>query len=85
MKLTWTAPVTSWKAAIRREAGSRGSNLILTRRAAGSLIADGYDAGGQPVKEFSLHGSSFKKVNGHWRLERWRFETMKNLAYGIEI
>ncbi len=34
------------------------------------LIADGSDAAGRPVKEFSLHGSSFKKVNGRWRLEK---------------
>jgi hypothetical protein len=34
------------------------------------LMADAYDAAGRKVKEFSLHGSSFKKVNGHWRLEK---------------
>jgi hypothetical protein len=33
------------------------------------LVAQGFDARDRKVKEFSLHGSSFKKVNGHWRLE----------------
>ena len=33
------------------------------------IVAEAYDASGREVKEFSLHGSSFKKVNGHWRLE----------------
>jgi hypothetical protein len=36
----------------------------------GLLLADAYDKDGHIVKEFSLHGSSFKKVNGHWRLEK---------------
>jgi hypothetical protein len=34
------------------------------------LIAEAYDAADSKVKEFSLGGSSFKKVNGHWRLEK---------------
>jgi hypothetical protein len=33
------------------------------------IVAEAYDASGRQVKEFSLHGSSFKKVNGRWRLE----------------
>jgi len=36
----------------------------------GILIAEAYDAQGKLVKEFSLHGSSFKKVNGRWQLEK---------------
>jgi hypothetical protein len=42
------------------------------------LVAEAYDAGHQEVKEFSLHGSSFKKVNGHWRLEKMQIRDLKN-------
>jgi hypothetical protein len=40
------------------------------KESGGLLIAEAYDAEGNVVKEFSLHGSSFKKVNGRWRLEK---------------
>ncbi|HEY3861083.1 MAG TPA: outer membrane lipoprotein-sorting protein [Verrucomicrobiae bacterium] len=33
------------------------------------IMAAAYDAAGHKVKQFSLHGSSFKRVHGHWRLE----------------
>jgi hypothetical protein len=42
----------------------------IDKESNGLLIADAYDAADRLVKEFSLHGSSFKKVNGHWRLEK---------------
>jgi hypothetical protein len=42
----------------------------IDKETSGLLIAEAYDAGDHLVKEFSLHGSSFKKVNGHWRLEK---------------
>jgi hypothetical protein len=42
------------------------------------LIAEGFDAQGHLIKEFSLHGSSFKKVNGHWRLEKMDIRSPKN-------
>jgi hypothetical protein len=42
----------------------------IDQKTGGLLVATGYDAAGQVVKEFSLSGSSFKKVNGHWRLEK---------------
>jgi hypothetical protein len=41
----------------------------IDKESNGVLIADGFDPQEHLVKEFSLHGSSFKKVNGHWRLE----------------
>jgi hypothetical protein len=41
------------------------------------LIAVGYDAQGHAVKEYSLHGSSFKKVNGRWRLEKMDIRNKK--------
>jgi hypothetical protein len=42
------------------------------------LVAEAYDAADHKVKEFSLHGSSFKKVNGHWRLENMEIRDVKN-------
>jgi len=42
----------------------------IDKESNGVLIADGYDATEHLVKHFSLHGSSFKKVNGHYRLEK---------------
>jgi hypothetical protein len=41
------------------------------------LIADAFDAAGHTVKEFSLHGSSFKKVNGQWHLQKMEIRTRK--------
>ena len=37
---------------------------------AGILIAEAYAPNGKQVKEFSLSGSSFKKVKGQWHLEK---------------
>jgi hypothetical protein len=42
----------------------------IDKESNGVLIADGYDATERLVKHFSLHGSSSKKVNGHYRLEK---------------
>jgi hypothetical protein len=42
----------------------------IDEQTGGLLVADAYDSAGRMVKEFSLHGSSFKKVNGQWRLEK---------------
>ena len=42
----------------------------IDKESNGLLIAEGFDDTEHLVKEFSLHGSSFKKVNGHWRLEK---------------
>lgn len=41
------------------------------------LIVDGYDARGRVVKEFSLHGSSFKRVNGHQQLRKMEIYNKK--------
>ena len=41
------------------------------------LIADAYDAQGHVVKEYSLHGSSFKKVNGRWQVEKMEIRNKK--------
>jgi hypothetical protein len=50
----------------------------IDKESNGLLIAEGYDAQGHLVKEFSLHGSSFKKVNGHWRLEKIGIRNVRN-------
>jgi hypothetical protein len=50
----------------------------IDQETGGLLIATAYDAGGHVVKEFSLHGSSFKKVNGHWRLEKMEIRNNKS-------
>ncbi|MGA2174353.1 MAG: outer membrane lipoprotein-sorting protein [Verrucomicrobiota bacterium] len=59
------------------------------KESGGPLMADGYDAEGHWVKEYSLHGSSFKKVNGHWRLEKMEIRNRKTrsqteLRFAIE-
>jgi hypothetical protein len=41
----------------------------IDKQSGGIILADAYNAAGDVLKEFSLHGSSFKKVNGQWRLE----------------
>ena len=49
----------------------------IDQETGGLLTATAYDGGGRVVKEFSLHGSSFKKVNGHWRLEKMEIRNHK--------
>jgi hypothetical protein len=41
------------------------------------LIADAYDSDGRLVKEYSLHASSFKKVNGRWQVEKMEISNKK--------
>jgi hypothetical protein len=50
----------------------------IDKESNGLLIAEGFDAQGHLIKEFSLHGSSFKKVNGHWRLEKMDIRNVRN-------
>jgi hypothetical protein len=60
--------------------GGRGIVRVtsfIDQESFGLLIAKAYDANGQIVKEFSLQGGSFKKVNGHWRLERMNIRDYK--------
>ena len=42
----------------------------IDKESNGILIAEGYNRDNKLIKEFSLHGSSFKKVNGRWQLEK---------------
>ncbi len=41
------------------------------------LVAEAYNLKNEMVKEFSLHGSSFKKVDGHYRLEQMEITNLK--------
>lgn len=41
------------------------------------LVAEGYDLHNEQVKEFSLEGSSFKKVHGQYRLKQIKMENYK--------
>jgi hypothetical protein len=50
----------------------------IDKESNGLLVAEAYDAGDHKIKEFSLHGSSFKKVNGHWRLKEMEIRDLKN-------
>jgi len=43
---------------------------FIDKESGGIILADAYDAGGSVIKEFSLHGSFFRKVHGQWRLEK---------------
>ncbi|HEX4121384.1 MAG TPA: outer membrane lipoprotein-sorting protein [Verrucomicrobiae bacterium] len=49
----------------------------IDQETGGPLIARAYDANGGLAKEFSLQGGSFKKVNGHWRLEKMKIRDYK--------
>ena len=42
----------------------------IDKESNGVLVAEGYNAKNELVKRFSLSGSSFKKVNGQWQLEK---------------
>jgi len=41
------------------------------------LVAEAFDVGDHKAKVFSLHGSSFKKVNGRYRLEKMEISNEK--------
>ncbi len=49
----------------------------LEQNAPGLLVAESYDAKNELVKEFSLGGSSFKKIHGQWQLERMKIRSPK--------
>jgi hypothetical protein len=41
------------------------------------LVVEAYDSDGRVIKEFSLHGSSFKKINGRWQMEKMDISNKK--------
>jgi hypothetical protein len=55
----------------------------LEKGAPGILVAEAFDANNKPVKDFSLHGSSFKKINGRWVLERMEMHNSKTRSQTV--
>ena len=49
----------------------------IDKDSGGLLVAEACDAQGHPVKKFSLHNSSFKKVNGRWQVEKMDISNKK--------
>lgn len=49
----------------------------------GLLIAEAYDTNGSLVKSFSLHGSSFKKINGQYQVEKMEIENEKTGSHTV--
>lgn len=49
----------------------------------GILIAESYDNANRLQKEFSLSGSSFKKVNGRWQLEEMKIRNARTRSETI--
>lgn len=63
------------------ESSRPGSNGVVRVRSYidkdtdGLIAAEGFDAKGHVLKEFSLSGSSFTKVNGQWKLEKMEMQS----------
>lgn len=49
----------------------------VDKESGGLLIAEAYDKAGRLVKDFSLSGSSFKKINGQWQLKKMTIRSPK--------
>jgi hypothetical protein len=49
----------------------------IDKDSGGILIAEGYDRNKKLIKEFSLGGGSFKKVNGQWQLKKMKISSPK--------
>lgn len=49
----------------------------IEKESGGILIAEGYDRNKKLIKDFSLGGSSFKKVNGQWQLKKMKISSPK--------
>jgi hypothetical protein len=47
----------------------------IDKETGGLLIAEAYDRDNRTVKEFSLSGSSFRKIDGRWQLEEMRIRS----------
>ena len=50
----------------------------IEKESGGILIAEAFDRRGKTVKEFTLSGSSFKKIDGRWQLKKMRISSPKN-------
>jgi hypothetical protein len=56
------------------QGGVAAVKSFIDRESGVLLIAEATDTNGVLVKKFSLHGSSFKKVNGQWHLEKMEIQ-----------
>ena len=50
----------------------------IEKKSGSPLIAEAYDGAKEMVKEFSLGGSSVKKINGVWQLKKMTIRSPKN-------
>ncbi|MEO6036514.1 MAG: outer membrane lipoprotein-sorting protein [Verrucomicrobiota bacterium] len=50
----------------------------IDKESGSPLIAEGFDRNGKLVKEFSLGGSSFKKIDGRWQLKKMKITSPRN-------
>ncbi|MGA3182761.1 MAG: outer membrane lipoprotein-sorting protein [Verrucomicrobiota bacterium] len=55
----------------------------IDKESGGLLIAEAFDANGSRLKSFSLHGSSFKKVNGQYQLEKMEMVNEKTGSHTV--
>lgn len=60
----------------------------IDKESNGILVAEAMNEKNSTVKEFNLHGSSFKKINGRWQLERMdirspRKDTQTTLKFNL--
>ena len=55
----------------------------IDKESGGLLIAEAFDANGSRLKSFSLHGSSFKKVNGQYQLEKMEIVNEKTGSHTV--
>jgi len=65
------------------QGGVASVKSFIDRESGGLLIAEAADTNGVLVKKFSLHGSSFKKVNGQWRLEKMDIQNEKTGSHTV--
>jgi hypothetical protein len=58
----------------------RGKKVVrvkawIDKESNGPLVAEAYDRDNKRIKEFSLGGSSFKKINGQWQLKKMKISS----------
>jgi hypothetical protein len=61
-----------------RRPGTNGMVRVkswIDRRSGGILIAEGYNSARELVKDFSLSGSGFVKINGQWQLKEMKIRS----------
>jgi hypothetical protein len=59
------------------ESGIVRVKSYIDKESGGPLLAEAFDTNGSRTKLFSLHGSSFQKVNGQYQLEKMEIQDDK--------